>query len=143
MLAKASDWDMKIDWGAFGLNVNEQKGPELIERPVPDVSYCNPIKRTVTVIWKDGTSTTVHCMDMDKVLDEAGEVDLEKFKENGFRAALARKVYGHYKSYSRYIKRMIVQTSKPKKAKKDVLKISDSKGVVVEYPAESTKSKVK
>jgi hypothetical protein len=64
----------------------------------PKHIYVNLHKRTLTVWWaNDDTRTTVTCSQMD-----------EFSVENGFRAALAKKIFGSYEKYSKFVNRAIV-----------------------------------
>jgi hypothetical protein len=64
----------------------------------PKHVYANFKKHTVTVWWAyDDSRTTVTCSEMD-----------EFNVEDGFRAALAKKIFGSYEKYSKYINKAII-----------------------------------
>jgi hypothetical protein len=58
--------------------------------------FYNADKRKVTVWWLDDSRTTVTCAERDQFS-----------LEEGFRAPLAKKVYGDYENYSRFIDKAI------------------------------------
>jgi hypothetical protein len=58
--------------------------------------FYNASTKTVAILWRDGDRTSVSCSEKD-----AFSV------EEGLRAALAKRVYGHYHDYQRYIERAI------------------------------------
>lgn len=121
----------------FDFDVDKIKGADdykitsgtLQPKPIPDQLYCNPYKRTVTVLWRDGSKTVVTCNEEEFALyaNKDGSFLLDKFKEDGFKSALARKTYGHYKNYKKYVNRMIVQVQKDKTQKTDKKLVKKSK----------------
>jgi hypothetical protein len=83
--------------GRIILNNHESKERVRIPYPFkPKKIYFNSKKQTVTILWQDDTRTTVTCSDKD-----------DFSIEEGFRAAVTKKVYGNYKNYVKYVVRAI------------------------------------
>jgi hypothetical protein len=73
--------------------------------------YVNLEKKTLTVWWgEDNTRTTVTCSDRD-----------EFTVEDGFRAALAKKIYGKYENYERFFGNKVVFSGKRTKIEFETL----------------------
>ena len=88
----------------WGLSDKKEEEPNLSKLLYVKKIYADPVKKTTVVIWADGSKTKVKCSDEDVYSLEAG-----------FWAALAKKVYGNYENYSRFLtKKKVVVTSKMK-----------------------------
>ena len=88
----------------WGFSDKKEEEPNLSKLLYVKKIYADPVKKTTVVVWADGSKTKVKCSDQD-----------EYSLEGGFWAALAKKVYGGYEKYSRFLTgKKVIVTSKMK-----------------------------
>jgi hypothetical protein len=93
------------DIGTFYQTEKENKEPNFRKMFRVEKIYVNLEKKTLTVWWgEDNTRTTVTCSERD-----------EFSVEDGFRAALAKKIYGKYENYERFFgNKVVISGKRPK-----------------------------